>query len=217
MNTKSDLETGTEDDNIPQSTVEAIRRVLADPPVPATDAVAERGTLQSPRFTLEDANRANDEWGANCGPAALAVVCGMTLEEVRPHMGDFESKRYTNPLLMFDSLRRTQVSWRQVRDPHSIYRTWPEHGLARVQWEGPWTAPGVPMRVRYRHTHWVAAMAVDGEERRIFDVNCMCVGGWVPLTEWVFKVVPWLLKEAEPKANGFWHLTHVIEVARRAA
>lgn len=43
----------------------------------------------------------------------------------------------------------------------------------------------------------------------IFDVNCMCVGGWVTLTEWSAQVVPWLLKECQPKANGKWHLTHI--------
>ena len=89
----------------------------------------------------------------------------------------------------------------------------PAFGLCRVQWEGPWTAPGVPIRVRYRHTHWVAVDTLDGEVW-IFDVNCMCVGGWVQLAEWRDSVVTWLLKECEPQADGKWHLTHVIEVNR---
>ena len=52
--------------------------------------------LVAPRFTLEDAERAGDEWGLNCGPAAIAAMNGLTLEELRPHLGDFEQKRYTN-------------------------------------------------------------------------------------------------------------------------
>lgn len=36
------------------------------------------------RFTLEDAQRASQEWGANCGPGAIAAIMGMTLDEVRP-------------------------------------------------------------------------------------------------------------------------------------
>ena len=169
--------------------------------------------LVLPRFTLEDVCRASDEWGANCGPAALALAAGKTLAEIRPHLGDFEAKRYTNPTLMFDSLRRLSVTcysklqWRPV---DTVPLAWPDFGLVRVQWEGPWTAKGVPMRVRYRHTHWVASMVIDGEERWIFDVNCMCVGGWVPLAEWSGSVVPWLLRECEPKADGGWHLTHTV-------
>src|SRR5260370_10915501 len=78
--------------------------------------------------------------------------------------------------------------------------------------------------VRYRHTHWVAAIshgsdwtAPGWEEPSIFDVNCLCVGGWVPLSEWSESVVPWLLKECEQKANGLWHLTHTLEVERGKA
>ena len=70
------------------------------------------------------------------------------------------------------------------------------------------------MRVRYRHTHWVASAAEPGSENNIFDINCMCVGGWVPLSEWSGHVVPWLLAQCEPKANGKWHLTHLIEISR---
>jgi hypothetical protein len=55
---------------------------------------------------------------------------------------------------------------------------------------------------------------IEGEEPNVFDVNCMCVGGWVPLSEWRDSVVPWILKECEPKANGGWHLTHVLEITR---
>lgn len=94
-------------------------------------------------------------------------------------------------------------------------------GLARVQWEGPWTAPGVPIAAAYRHTHWIGARDIKGDGPimfeppyavEIFDINCMCVGGWVPLSEWSGAVVPWLLKECQPKATGGWWLTHTVEI-----
>ena len=66
---------------------------------------------------------------------------------------------------------------------------------------------------RYRHTHWVGSFRTPGKDM-IFDVNCMCVGGWVPLSEWSELVVPWLLKQCVPKANGKWHITHVVEIAK---
>jgi hypothetical protein len=42
----------------------------------------------------------------------------------------------------------------------------------------------------------------------------MLVGGWVTLPEWQHQVVPWLLKQVEPKASGGWWVTHVVEIRR---
>jgi hypothetical protein len=182
--------------------------------------IAIEQRLGDARFTIDDAKRACDEWGANCGPGAIAAVCGLTLDELRPHMGDFECKGYTNPTLMREILGRLPVRclWQYLRNPTEGYQygdrgtlLFPRYGLARIQWEGPWTAPGVPMRVRYRHSHWVGSRVTH--EVEIFDINCMCVGGWVPLVEWSHNVVPWLLGQCQPKANGRWHLTHSVEVS----
>lgn len=175
------------------------------------------------RFSFDEAEKAGEEWGFNCGPAAVAAMCGMSISELRPHLSDFENKHYTNPTLMWEILRNLGVRWKntlnQCSSEHQGMLAWPRFGLVRVQWEGPWTAPGVPMRVRYRHTHWVGAvsfgsdLAVPGwEEPKIFDVNCLPSGGWVPLSQWSEHVVPWILKQCQPKANGRWHLTHVVEL-----
>ncbi len=158
------------------------------------------------RFTTDDAQRANNEWGANCGPGAIAVVSGLTLRDVRPFLGDFERKRYTNPTLMWEILNRLDLKWRLVKPPDS----WPSFGLVRVQWEGPWTSPGVPARVAYRHTHWIAADASNRANVGVFDINC----GWTNAADWAATLVPWLLKECEPKASGEWHFTHVVEIDR---
>jgi hypothetical protein len=165
--------------------------------------------LAKPRFTAADAERASAEWGANCGPGAIAAICGLTLDELRPHLGDFEAKGYTNPTLMFDTLNRLGVKWRMVRGE----KRWPDYGLVRVQWEGPWTAPGVPMKARYRYTHWVGVCKRAPNDIGIFDINAIGNGsGWVALSIWAATLVPWLLKEAVPRASGGWHLATVIEV-----
>jgi hypothetical protein len=165
------------------------------------------------RFTLADAARANDEWGCNCGPGALAAVTGRTLDEIRPLMGDFERKRYTNPTLMFECLKRTGVKFWWNQGPA---KPMPSYGLLRVQWEGPWTVPGVPMRARYRHTHWIGYEAHDDGQTGVFDINAMNSGGWIAFSNWASILVPWLLKECEPKADGQWHFTHHVEVERPA-
>src|SRR5436305_1207827 len=114
------------------------------------------------RFTQQDAELAYGTWGANCGPGAIAAIAGLTLEELRPSMGDFEAKRYTNPTLMWQVLNNLGLRWKRnsPKLQEALVATildFPEYGLARVQWEGPWTNPGVPPQVAYRHTHWVAA------------------------------------------------------------
>lgn len=175
--------------------------------------------MMLPRFTSEDMRRANETWGANCGPGSIAAIFGMTLDEVRPFMAaeGFETKRYTNPRMMLAILRRLNSS--QFRRPWLIKVdkiTWPNWGLARIQWEGPWTNPGVPMRARYRHTHWVGA-ATGKNGVGIFDINAMGNGsGWCPLTDWVHVIVPWILEECVPRASGGYHLTHSIEVGASA-
>jgi hypothetical protein len=146
----------------------------------------------------------------------------MTPEGIRPHLGDFERKGYMNPTLMTDSLRSLGVRYKQTfRSDNAVKNgsvPWPQWGLVRIQWGGPWTEPGVPMRVRYRHTHWVAArrtrkiVGTTLYYQDVFDVNAMCAGGWVSAIEWATQIVPWLLRECQPKASGDWWPTHCIEV-----
>lgn len=177
------------------------------------------------RFTVADAEQAHNDWGANCGPGALAAMLGLTLDEVRPLMGDFEAKRYTNPTLMLASLKRARVpfSLRMFEGAIAGDRAFPAYGLARIQWEGPWTQPGVPIAARYRHTHWIGTCRADQARRTdiaplgVFDINAMAVGGWISFASWRNRLVPWLLDRCVPRASGGWHVTHAIEIERGEA
>lgn len=179
-------------------------------------------------FTEAEANAAADDWNFNCGPAALCAVLDMTPAQLRPHLIDFEQKGYTNPSLMFAVLNNLKIDHRQFyrgdipsptldsdRIPHAMispnepgYRL----SLARIQWGGPWTKPGVHMGARYRQTHWVASRVVDLCSLEIFDVNAMGDGGWLPFRTWSDKLIPWLIKECVPKADGTWWPTHGISI-----
>jgi hypothetical protein len=166
--------------------------------------------MTSLRFTADDAERASNEWGANCGPGAIAAIMGMTLDEVRPYLGDFERKRYTNPTLMREVLDRIGRGYFFNKPP----LTWPQYGLARIQWHGPWMLEGVPIGARYRHTHWVASSHSVKNGIGIFDINAMSSGGWISLENWAGILVPWLLEQSVPRADGQWSITHAIEVSR---
>lgn len=173
------------------------------------------------RFTGDDTQAAWEAWRFNCGPGALCAITGLTPAELRPHMGDFEAKGYTNPTLMASILKGLGIPFERIFEATGAPRKpWcdgnlPEFGLMRVQWGGPWTRPGVPMAARYRHTHWVA---VDREHpTQVFDVNAAHFGGWLSWAEWSTQLVPWLIKECAPKADGEWWPTHCWQVPRPSA
>ena len=175
------------------------------------DRIAAARCPPSIRFKLSDAEAASDEWNFNCGPGALCAALNLTPAEIRPHMGDFESKGYTNPTLMFQVLQRFKGQYRLIYRSDDPRGTVPdiEHGLMRIQWGGRWTNPGVPMSVRYRKTHWVA---LTRQSSFVFDVNAVCSGGWLSYAEWATRLIPWLMLECVPEGDGRWWPTHVIEL-----
>lgn len=165
--------------------------------------------MKDPRFTLADAERAHDDWSCNCGPGALAAILDLTLEEVHPLIPGFDAKRYTNPTMMNAALRNASRPFKKIG------ALWPGFGLVRIQWEGPWTEPGVPMAARYRFTHWVGTELRTADAKRgVFDINCMNNGsGWCSLDDWAGNVAPWLAA-LYPQSTGLWHVTHGLEVVR---
>ena len=169
------------------------------------------------RFSVADAQKATDAWRFNCGPGALCAVLGMTPDELRPELGDFGRKGYTNPTLMKKTLTRCGAAQFVVYrgdKPGVGIPTKLDLALVRVQWSGPWTRPGVPMRVRYRQTHWIGVRKNSSE---IFDINAMKEGGWIPCARWEGLYVPWLVEALVPDGDGGWWPTHVIAVIPKLA
>src|SRR5262249_11571873 len=142
------------------------------------------------RFSFQDAVNADRDWGMNCGPGALAGVTGRMLDEVRKALPEFGrgrgQKHYTNAEMMRGALENLGVVFKitETQGPDL-----PEYGLARVQWEGPWTEPGQPWEARQRHTHWIGfdAWAVE-----IFDINAIWLkkgrDGWLWADDWESEI-----------------------------
>ncbi len=178
------------------------------------------------RFTLADLERANAEWGCNCGPASLAAICGLTLDEVRAAFGP-AWPGYTNVRMMLAALDRASApcrGWANASDGDGYGIAWPRYGLALIQWEGPWTEPCAPSRERYarldraKRTHWVGVRQAGYRGRPgvdIWDINALAdgLGGWRPLEWWSGVIVPVLTADIK-RATGGWHITHAIEVNR---
>lgn len=171
------------------------------------------------QLTPDAVHAAGDEWGFNCGPGALCGVLGLTPDEVRPHMGDFERKHYSNPMLVWSALRSLRVPVRVVWQNGAALTAPPENvryphlGLVRVQWAGSWCDAGVPMVARYRRTHWIGVSHDGDGKRMVLDVNAVAFGfGWIPWVQWTDWLVPWLIRECVKGGTGAWWPTHCWEV-----
>lgn len=165
-------------------------------------------------FTHDDANDAYYEWGFNCGPASLCAVLGKNPNEIRPYLLDFEKKGYTNPRLMASILKNMNIPFRRKYEclgtKFADKPIYPDFGLVRIQWAGPWTNPGVPVRARYRHTHWVA-MRKNEDHFEVFDINAMA-WNWLSDDIWENELIPFILSNNEAKASGEWWPTHCWEI-----
>lgn len=176
------------------------------------------------RFDEADADSAHEEWRCNCGPAALAAVLNLTLDEVRPFVcgaGFGPKSAYMSPTMMKQAIMLAGARRNENVIAGVLIEAmkFPKHGLARIQWEGPWTMPGANPKWAYRHTHWIASFpTVAGSindailaalDPILFDVN----GGLMRFAVWERDVVPHITKSI-PRADGDWHVAHSWEVWR---
>lgn len=157
------------------------------------------------RFDLAAWRAAYAERGANCGPGAIAGICGLPLNPVLDELGaEFARRRGTTEIMLTSALTRFDIPWRQV--PPGL----PSYGLARIQWDGPWIDDPSPY-ARLYHSHWIGT-DLSGATPMVFDINAISAGGWISLSEWDDHLRPWLLADVEPEATGRWWVSDAYEV-----
>jgi hypothetical protein len=169
---------------------------------------------RSLRFTGRDIEASYRAWKCTCGPVALAVVFDLTLDEVRPLVGA-DYRGWMNPTQMEQAILRAGGQFSE-RDRSRLYRpTGPNqygcpimalHGITRIQFAGPWTAPMADPREAYRFTHWVASVPVgDG-----YSMACDNNYGFMNLGEFFRNMKE--LSSQVPRGSGEWWPTHVYEI-----
>lgn len=174
-------------------------------------------------FSQEELAQAHSEWGCNCGPASIAAAFGISLDLLRDIVMAAGFKGYMTPTMVRDTFSRLGAKTRESapnRFAQSNGLAFPIVGVARIQWDGPWTKPGANARWAYRHTHYVASWLQEGVtildkidaalSPVIFDVN----GGLMDFERWTDEVVP-LITKSIPRADGDWFVTHTWELSRR--
>lgn len=164
-------------------------------------------------FTRAEAEHAAQTWGANCGPAALAFALQVSLDTVRPLIPGFDEKHYTSPRRMKAALKAAGRSYTIAPASRATMFDGETIALVRIQWTGPWTAPGAHPIPAYFRTHWIATFIDDRDDPRyggptVFDINA----GVVSEERWTTAIVPMIIKQY-PRADGGWFPTHVWRLA----
>jgi hypothetical protein len=159
------------------------------------------GTLRVPR----DLDEANKRWEANCFPGALAAALGISVGDVRPFFPWFHASPYTNIPRGDEAIGAAYSagrcrSWRPIASSE-----WPAHGVALVQFTGPWTAPDANKKWAAMHTHAIAVAAREirgraGLTRMVYDVNAV---SWAPLETWEAIILPKTFKEPK-RSTGYY-------------
>lgn len=145
-------------------------------------------------FTKEESDRAFETWRAMCGPHSLAAACGLSLERIRQALpADYEG--WMSPGHIEFTLRRLRRRYRVTKGLRT-QKLLP--GINRVQFEGPWLAPGVPPAAAYRHTHWVAYA-------RPWVLCTACDSAkWILIGDWAYRL---------RTSSGPFHVNHFYELA----
>jgi hypothetical protein len=141
-------------------------------------------------FTAADVERA----GLNCGPAALCACLGWTPDQILPHIDDFKIRGFMDPPMMGRALASAGFCWRHVRGDGL-----PDHGLVRVLWRGPWSAPGVHPGASAARSHWVASKDFF-RETWIYDVSA---NGWEPFSVWDDFTAPRIMAAVKGCDGGY--------------
>ncbi len=88
-------------------------------------------------FSEADSDAANEQWGANCGPHAVAAALNLSLDQVRPHFAAFEQKfkergyGFTNPTMMGNALA---LAGQSVAIAKGLKTKELREGISRIQW-----------------------------------------------------------------------------------
>lgn len=128
-------------------------------------------------FTEAQSQRASAEWKASCGPHSIAAACGLTLDQVKAVLPEFQG--WMAPTLMEQTLLCLGQEFQLTKLAASEKSIILCEGINRIQWEGPWLKPGVPVRAAYRHTHWVAC-----SQGMVLCTACL-PATWITWEEWV--------------------------------
>ena len=114
-------------------------------------------------YTAAQAKAAHDDWNAMCGHYSIAAATDSPLEDIRtagvPLKGWMSPTMISNTLVALKiPLRRFLLKDEGFHDASYILglNNINSGSILRIQWEGSWMNPGVPIGAQYQRTHYIA-------------------------------------------------------------
>ena len=153
-------------------------------------------TETTPDFIPWDIEVARINFNATCGPSSFAAITQNQVCRVMRFFPHFEHHQSTN---LTEMKRAFYTAGYQAE---VVKQAFPKHGLALIQFLGPWTEKHFFSKWSLIHTHWVA---VHGDW--IFDHT---EGRWMTTAAWDYSVGPAFVAEIS-RATG-WAVKFGIEV-----
>lgn len=155
-------------------------------------------TKTMPEFVPWDIEVARINFKANCGPSSFAAITKNQVCRVMQYFPHFKDRQSTNLTQMGYALRAAGY---QTETKKQMF---PKHGVALIQFLGPWTDKHFFSRWSLIHTHWIA---IDGEW--VFDHT---ERNWMATKDWAYNVAPAFIAETS-RATG-WAVKFGIEVSQ---
>jgi hypothetical protein len=144
------------------------------------------------RFTEAESIDAEGDWGAACGPQAIAAAINEPLEHVRENLpAGFRGSM--SPTQVKRTLDAFAIVYRQVKELQDQKL---RNGLGYVQWDGRWVMSKFRQE-RYHYTHWIAA-----RNGWVFDLNAIQFG-WLYEADWRMDISRFV-KDEGYKGWFFW-------------
>lgn len=158
-----------------------------------------------------------DEWGANCGPAALAAALGRSkIADVREAVSEGGKFRgYMSITNMKAAIPRAggriTASWSKPRNA-ALATTGGEPIIVCIQWGGRWiNVPRVAAQFRHFIVYRHGFVGTTGPW--VFDINAP--NGWMPADQWKANIVPMFLREtAKEGGDNTWNASWAAAVER---
>lgn len=161
-------------------------------------------------YTLLESAQAHAEWNAMCGHHSIAAAVGVGLDAIRD--AGVPLKGWMSPTMITRTLEALHVQFTQrhlspARSPANVLSA-PSPQILRMQFEGSWMRPGVPVGAQYQRTHYIALFGPPEQPALIMD-PLLNACGIHAVDDWLAKArTPDYLAESSFKGTTGWHFTH---------
>lgn len=172
---------------------------------------------QDDLYVPPDTYQAYLDWGATCGPAALAAILACRVMSLKKVMQPYRG--YTTFGAMRLALKKLDVPYHVLRNDFKLTLGFAGVSyagrLSMIQWGGSWLQPGVHVGAALSRTHWVAVVE---DPVRIYDVNAGSAGTgcWVTLQDWMTVIAPSIM-ETIRGCDGTWSARSTIMIGRQSS